>query len=171
MGRQLWICLSIPGDLPFPLLMPTCPPAADLHEVLGNVLGYEEAGFNRPAQLLLGSFEFSLSRRFTMGCGGVLLCGQAVSDVCPGYDQRWAWILLGNPKSLVDSLKVVAILYSQHMPAVSSKPIASVLCESKLCAAVDGDAIIVIEVDEAPQLQMASQGSRLMRHPLHQVAI
>jgi len=58
-----------------------------------------------------------------------------------------------------------------NMPAVSLEAFAAILREGEVCGTLDGDAVVIIDVDQVAQAQMAGQRSRLRRHTFHQVAV
>jgi len=57
------------------------------------------------------------------------------------------------------------------VPAVGLEALAPIFGEGKLCGTLDGDAVVVIEIDELAQLQMAGQRGCLGRHAFHQVTV
>ena len=57
------------------------------------------------------------------------------------------------------------------MPAVGVEALGHVVVVGQLGRTVDGDVVVVVDVDEPPQPQMAGERCRLVADPLHQVAV
>ena len=67
---------------------------------------------------------------------------------------------------------VVAPVDRLDVPAVALEPLGDVLPgEGEVGLAVDGDAVVVVEVDEPPELVVAGEAGRLGRDALHEVAV
>ena len=67
--------------------------------------------------------------------------------------------------------EVVAVVHGLHVPAVRLEPGGDVLAERERRAAVDADAVVIVEEDEVAELQVAGEGRRFRRHPFHQIAV
>ena len=57
------------------------------------------------------------------------------------------------------------------VPAVGLEALAGVVVEGDLGRAVDGDVVVVVDVDQPAQAEVAGQGGRLVADALHQVAV
>ncbi len=133
-------------------------------------VGDEERRLGGPAQVLLGEPQLFFAQRRAVNPGGVLLVRAAVADVGAGDDQRGTGIGLGSADGSGDALQVVPV-YVLHVPAVGLEAPASILGEGQVGAALDGDAVVVVQVDQLAQAQMAGQRRSLRCHPLHQVSV
>src|SRR5262249_41244253 len=118
--------------------------AKRLERLLRNV----EEPVLRPAELPLGETDLLLAEGGAVRLGGVLLVWAAVADVGRDVDQRRAvgHGARGADRPL-DGPEVVAgdVLY---VPAVGLEPAAHVLGECEAGAALDGDPVVVVEVDQ-----------------------
>ena len=153
-----------------PLVLQLGPPLAGRPHVLRH-LGRNGKGLMGPAQGLPGGGHGLGPQGLAMARGLVLL-GAAKAYVGADLDQRGA---RGLGPGLLDGLghgrEIVAVGHFQHLPVVGGETGGHVLGKGQLGAALDGDAIVVIEIDEPPQAQGAGQGGGLGSHPLHQVAV
>ena len=69
-------------------------------------------------------------------------------------------------------VEVVGVVDVLHVPAVGLEALAAVLGEKlQLRRAVERDVVVVVEVDEAAEPELAGQRRGLGRHALHQVAV
>ena len=67
---------------------------------------------------------------------------------------------------------VIAAVHRLHVPAVRLEPLRHVLAgEGERGLAVDGDAVVVVEVDEPAELVVAREARGLRRDTLHEVAV
>ena len=131
----------------------------------------EKVRVGRPAQRRLRQAHLLLPQRRTVGAGCILLVGAAVADVGVADDERGALRLrLRGADGRLDSLQIVPVHFL-HVPAVGAETGRDVLGEGNVGRALDGDVVVVVEVDEFAQTQVAGQGGGLVAHPLHQVAV
>jgi len=135
-----------------------------------GLLGDEKGRLGGPAQVLLGEAHLLLAQGSAMGFGPVLLVGAAVGQVRAGHDERGAGVSLGGADGGGDALQVVSV-HALHVPAVGLEAPAPVLGEGQVGAALDGDAVVVVEVDELAQAQVAGQRGGLGGDAFHQVAV
>ncbi len=106
-----------------------------------------------------------------MGAARALLLGGAVGDHGAHPDEARARVGAGGFERPRDPL-VVAAVRRLHLPAVALEAAGHVLAaEGQGGPAIDGDLVVVVEVDEAAQAVVAGEAGRLRRHPLHQVAV
>src|SRR5207249_3311498 len=103
--------------------------------------------------------------------GRVLFVGTPVTDMGPGQDQGRATRVTGGLlQSRSHGPKVVAV-YGPRLPPIGLEALLNVLGETVLCGTIQADLVLVIEVDQVPQLQVPRQRGRFARDPLHEVAI
>ena len=57
------------------------------------------------------------------------------------------------------------------MPAISFKSLWHIFAESEIGKAFDGDVIVVVEIDELAEFQVAGERRRFRRDAFHQIAI
>src|SRR5262249_36455988 len=115
----------------------------------------------RPAKKFFGALHLLGAERRPVSLGGILLAGTAIGDVGVYDDQRGAPTL--GLRRLDGGLKrrhIIAVHDLLDMPTVSLESLAHLLGERQFGGAVDGDAIIIIEIDEFSQLQMSGQRGR-----------
>lgn len=76
------------------------------------------------------------------------------------------------PQARLEGVAVVGHLAQVlDVPAVGLEAPGGVVGEGQLGAAVDGDAVVVVDVDEAAEAQVAGEGRRLVGDPLGEVAV
>ena len=85
--------------------------------------------------------------------------------------RRTSCLLASGQEGSFDGLQVVSIRDDVRVPAIGREPLGPVLGEGELGRGGEGDAIVIVEADKFPQLQVARQRSRLGGHALHEVAI
>ena len=103
---------------------------------------------------------------------GVLLLRAAEADVRPRDDEcRARRVRLRLLDHLVDRREVVHVGDVQHLPSVALEAERGVVAEGEIGAAVDRDAIVVVEADQFPELEVAGERGCLVRDPLHQIAV
>ena len=176
----LGIVEGIPQRLPIlpgigETLGPTRPsrpaPAHGVCEEGVDQVVHEERLLRRIAHALLGEADLLFTKWRTMGRGGVLGIGRAMRDVSATRDQGRSLLLCdGSFYRLGDRLPIVAV-HLGGVPADSIEASEDVLAERDVGAAVDGDVVVVIEIDEATQAEMAGKRGGLAAHSLHQVAV
>ena len=98
--------------------------------------------------------------------------GRAVADHRLHADEAGAGQLrLGGEEGAVDPLAIAAA-HRLDLPAVGLEALGDVLAgEAHRGLAVDGDAVVVVEVDEPAQLEVAGQAGRLGGDALHEIAV
>ena len=107
-----------------------------------------------------------------MGLGRVVLVRRAIADVAVEDDERGAALrALEDLEGARDTIHVVGVFHALHVPAVTHEPPGHVLRERQACAALDGDAIVVVDPAQVVETQVTGQGCRLRRDPLHQAAV
>jgi hypothetical protein len=72
---------------------------------------------------------------------------------------------------LGDAVGVVGVAHPPHVPAVGQEARGDVVAEGELGAALDGDAVVVVDPAEVAQHQVAGKGGGLAGDALHHVAV
>ena len=86
----------------------------------------------------------------------VLLARATIGDVGMHDDQRWLRALrLGRFQGSVDRRHIVAVGDLLHMPAVGVEALVHLFGEGEIGGAIDGDVVVVIEIDQLAKLQMS----------------
>ena len=105
-------------------------------------------------------------RRACLGWGG------------PAYDRadpdqgRSLCLLGGGDDRSLESVEIVGVRDNAGVPSVRLKAEIDVLArEGEFRRSIDGDAVVVVEVDDAPEAEMAGQRRRLGGHALHEIAV
>jgi hypothetical protein len=93
------------------------------------------------------------------------------ADVRAGHDERGSLRLgLGPVEREVDLGEVVAV-DRLDVPAVGFEASSDVLGERQVGRPVDRDAVVVVEVDELAEPEVARERGGLARHALHEVPV
>ncbi len=77
----------------------------------------------------------------------------------------------GSAQRLVDRNEVVAVVHRLRVPAVCFEASSAILGEGDAGAGRKRDAIVVVQIDQFAELQMAGQRGGLRRDALHEVAV
>ncbi len=102
---------------------------------------------------------------------GALLCRGAVPDDGLAGDQRR---LVGHLARLADGARdgfLIEAVDSLHVPAGRSEALLMVLGGAERGRAVDRDAVVVEQHDQAAEAEMAGQRGRFLADPFHQAAV
>ncbi len=106
-----------------------------------------------------------------MGLGRALPVGHTVANDRFGDDQRWtAGLSLSRCDRLLHGLHVVAV-GPHHMPAVRLEALGVVVAVRQIGGTVNGDVVVVVQVDQLAQPQVPRQRRRFVRHAFLQVAV
>ena len=99
--------------------------------------------------------------------------GDGIADVAAEDDQRGSVFLgLGPEQGRLDGPGVVGHLADVvHRPAVGGEALADVVGVGQLGGAVDGDVVVVVDVDQPAELEMAGQRGRLVGDALLEAAV
>ena len=105
--------------------------------------------------------------------GGVGLVGRAVADGGAHQDDgRPLGLGPGRGEGAVDGVDVlVAVLHPLHVPAVGLVAQGHVFGEGHRGGTIERDLVVVVQVGELAQLEVAGERGRLVRDPLHHVAV
>ena len=144
-----------------------------LAHVLVDAVGDDEVLVRVPAEHLLGRAHLVLAERVAVGLGGVDCVGRRVGDVRVGDDQarpvRFGMRGGVRGAQLVEVVHVVDVL---DVPAVGLEPGALVLNgEGERGRAVDRDPVVVVEVGQLAEAEVAGDRGCFRGDALHQVAI
>src|SRR5690348_17626675 len=71
----------------------------------------------------------------------------------------------------MNSLDVVAVLQGEGVPAVGLEALGAIFSEAEIGGAGKGNAVIVVEVDQFAQFEMAGETRRFSGNTFHQIAI
>ena len=103
----------------------------------------------RPAEIFLKRLDILDAERLAMGAGLALLCRAAIADFRLDRDERRMLLVRFRLfDGLADGCEVVAILDRDRLEAECLHALLHVLAERDVRAALDGDAVAVIEDDE-----------------------
>jgi hypothetical protein len=99
------------------------------------------------------------------------LVASAVADVGLAQDQhRLVGLGAGGVERLRDRRVVVAV-DRERAPAVGLEPLGHVLAHRLVEVSVERDLVVVVEVLEVAQPEVAGERGRLRRHALHEIAV
>ena len=105
-------------------------------------------------------------------CLRAVLFRAPVADVGTHDDQRGPLLLvLGVANRLFDGIRVRIVPEPLDVPVVALEPADHVLPEGDARVSVDGDPVVVIQINEPAKAQRACQRSRLGGDPFHQVPV
>src|SRR5581483_5387610 len=121
--------------------------------------------------ILLGGVQFLVAKRLPVRLGRILFMRRAKSNMCAANDQRRLWMYLGGLNSGIHRVNVVAVFDFVDMPAVRGKTRRTILRERQIGGAVNRNAIVVIKINQTPQLEMARQRRGLRSDAFHQIAV
>ena len=137
-----------------------------------GVIGQIELLGGRPAQGLLGGRQLLLAQRAAVGGEIVVLVRTAEADMRPHQDQRRRQgfgLRLADGRG--DFFGVIAVGDLHGVPAISVEALAHVFSEDQAGGAAQRNAVLVVQVDQFAELQVAGQGGSLLGDAFHQVAI
>jgi hypothetical protein len=108
-----------------------------------------------------------------VGLARALLVGRRPADDRLDADERRTLLLAhGLVDRHLQRGQVVGVVDGLHVPAVGLEALADVLAvEAQVGRAVERDVVVVVEVDDAPEAQLAGQRGGLGGDALHEVAV
>ena len=131
-----------------PLSALALPPLLGLPEVRQRIKRHGERVSVGSAQVLLGEADLLLGERLAVGRRRPCLVGAAIADHRPADDQAWALGLrLCLANGSIRGLGVHAVDGPDHMPVVGLEALGDVLGEGDVRVALDGDVIVIVEID------------------------
>src|SRR4030095_14622109 len=102
----------------------------------------------------------------------VLLVWCAISNMTIQHDEcRPALCFSESAERLFDTIDIVRISDSYHVPPIREEASRDILSERDTCVSFDGDVIVVVDPAQIVETKMTSQRRRLGRNSLHQAAI
>jgi hypothetical protein len=115
-------------------------------EMLKRLFGDVEGRRSRPVHCLLGKPHLLDTEGFAVSGGGVLLMRAAKADVRADSDQRWPGRFSSRAfcQRERNSIDIIALLHSLHVPAERGKPGHAIFCKRQLCASLDRDVVVCI---------------------------
>ena len=155
-----------------PLLLGLDPGRPRVH-VLVDLVRHVEVLVRIEPERLLGGADLVLAERRAVRLGGVDRVRRAVGDVAADDDQRRALLLgLRGADRPLERAEVLGVRDRLHVPAVRLEALALVLGrEAERRRAVDRDVVVVVEVDEPAEAEVAGDRRGLHRDALHHVAV
>ena len=146
--------------------------AHTLHMV-ANRVGDDERLVRIPAEHLLRPPHLVLTERRPVGLRRVDRVGRRVGDVRAENDERRPAVLGARRRERgAQRIQVVRVVDVLDVPPVRFEALPLVLAdEADRRRAVDGDVVVVVDVHEASEPELARDRRRLLRHPLHHVAV
>src|SRR5579872_3036234 len=103
----------------------------------------------------------------------IMFIWRPITYVCSQQYHGWlVFYVLCFLKSIRDRFKIIAFIAQVlHMKIISFKTFYYIICIRERGITLNGDMVIVIQVDELSQSQVACHRGRFMRCPFHQVAV
>src|SRR5665213_2579333 len=102
----------------------------------------------------------------------VLLVRRAIPYMGPRQNEgRTLRLCASRAQRRVDRREVVAVRDRLDVPAISLKAACAILGKCDVGSSRQRHTVVVIEVDQLAELQMAGKGRRLRGYALHQIAV
>src|SRR5690606_15651724 len=108
-----------------------------------------------PADGGAGGGDFLVAQRGAVNLVAALHVGSALADHSAAADQGRLVGLLGLGDGRIDRIHVVAVHSPDHVPAIGFEALGRVIAEPAFDLAVDGDAVVIVQNDQAGQAQRA----------------
>ena len=136
-----------------------------------HLLWYVERLLGGPAERFFGQPHFLHTQRLTVRLFAALFVGAAVGDVRVADDKmRLPGGGLRGLEGGVNGIEIVSVNFL-HLPAVSAEARGHIFREGDVRRTLDGDLIIIVEIDEVIQPEMPRQRCRLVRGAFHHLTI
>ena len=127
-------------------------------EMRQRLFRHEKRLLRRPAQRLFRQLDLLRAERRAVRFVRILLIRAAVRDVGFRANQRRArCFVLRRFNRRRDDLRVFAMLDAPHVPAVGFKTPRHIFSERQARAAVNRDAVVVVQADELAEFQMPGE--------------
>ena len=151
--RQVGMRPLIPSEHRVPEGIPFLPQFHGFPE-MGKDLGRNvEMLLGIPAEVFLRESHLFLAQRRAVRFGGILFVRTPVADVRSYFDQgRPLGFVLRRLDGCVDCVEVIPILHCLDMPSVRCETGRRVLRERQSGVSIDADAVVVVQIDDVPQL-------------------
>src|SRR5262245_34815011 len=132
----------------------------------------EKLGVSRPAVRLLYKFYLFFAQRLAVRSARILTMRRAIADMTiNNYDGRSARRPRGIPKGVLDSIKIVGITHTNHVPSVGKEPTSDIFGERDIGLAFDGDVVVVVDPAEVVEFEMPGQRGSLARDAFHHATV
>ena len=105
--------------------------------------------------------------RFVCACA----VGRTESDNRLAVDQCRLVGFLSFFNSFGNSLDVVAVDRTDHVPVIGLEALANVFAEPVFDLAVDGNTVVIVQSDEFVEFPNTGQGADFVRNTFHQAAV
>src|SRR5215467_5779617 len=157
----------------FPLLPCFAAPASkSVLDVLIHRRWNEKLGFRRPSVRLLYKFDLFFTQGLAVCGARILTMRRAISNMALYvYYGRLARRPSGIAEGVLDSIKVVGIAHTNHVPSVGQEPPRDVLGERDIRFAFDGDVVVVVDPAQVVELEVTCQRSGLRRDAFHHATV
>src|SRR6185312_2940342 len=150
------ICSLVRFETRFPFLLFVVAFFQLLTEVFDSFFGKIKLLFGRPAERFLRREQFVFTERAAVRGEVVVLLRAAETDVGADQNQRGLFRLrLRFIDGLADRGGVVAVRNMDGLPAESFEALADIFRKTKIGAAGERDAVLVVEKDQLAKLQMS----------------
>src|SRR5262249_4458555 len=136
-----------------PGLRPACAGAGG--KMFGDGVGHKELGVFGPAVAALGEPNLVVSQRFAVSCSCVLLMRGTVADVTVQNNKGGPFFgLTEDVEGMLNTLDVVSVADTQHIPSVGKKSCLNVFGEGDARGALDGDVVVVVDPAKVVEPEM-----------------
>ena len=137
-----------------------------------DAIRYQELRVLRPSVKAFGEPDLSFSQRCSVRCGRVLFVRRAVADVTVQDNERRTPLrLLEDVDCVLDTLQVVGVTDSQHVPSVGQESRLHIFGKGDPRISLDGDVVVVVDPAEIIEPQVSRQGCCFGADALHQAAV
>ena len=170
--RTLGMCLGPRGHALAPLVAPRCATTARGAVVLDHVVGDEEV-FLGQAEDLLHDRDLVVAERVAVRVRRVGVLRRRPADVAAENDERGA-PGFGDAlaQATFERVEIVGRLAELHdVPAVRLEALRDVVAVRELRRAVDRDVVVVVDVDEPAEAEVAGERRGLVADALFEVAV
>ena len=132
----------------------------------------EKRRLSRPAELLLRQLHFLLAQRRSVRFERVLLARRSEADVGAHQNKRRSCGFgARSAQRAVERFEVIAILDCLRVPAISLEPLRAVFRESQIRGGSERNVVVVVQIDQFAQFQMARQAGGFRGDALHQITV
>ena len=166
------MCRLVRLPAPPPLLLQPRPPHRRLPPVRQRFRLHVEGSAGRVAEVLLGRVHLVHAQRRSVSRRRPRLARAAVPDGGAHHHQRGPVRFRARARQRrVQRGQVGAAVHPAHVPPVCAEALSVVGGARQIGPAIDGDPVVVEHPDQLAQALVAGELGRLVRDPLHQVAV
>ena len=98
--------------------------------------------------------------------------GRPITNMRPHQDQRGTLGFLAScADGAVDSFQIVAVFHRLRVPTIRREPPGAVFREGEVRRGRECDAVVIVQIDELPEFQVARQRSCFGCHAFHEVPV